>query len=132
MPVIERLDPPELAPIPGTAHITTAKGSTVIHISGQTATDVDGQIVGTTLQAQTAQALHNLQTAIAAAGVTPADLARIGIYVVDYGPESLDAIVTAAIEVFGEDFPVTAGTLIGVATLWQPGLLIEIDAVAVV
>ena len=36
--------------------------------------------------------------------------------------------MTAAIEVFGEDYPITASTLVGVATLWQPDVLVEIDA----
>ena len=44
----------------------------------------------------------------------------------------LGALMTAAIEVFGDEFPITSSTLVGVATLWQPGLLIEVDAIAVV
>jgi len=40
--------------------------------------------------------------------------------------------VGAATEVFGEDFPITASTLLGVAALWQPGLLFEVDAVLVI
>ena len=38
--------------------------------------------------------------------------------------------MTAAIEVFGDDYPVTASTLVAVAALWQPDLLVEIDAIA--
>ena len=66
-----------------------------------------------------------------AANATEADVAKLTIYVVDYGDAALEAIMTAAIEVFGEDYPITASTLVGVATLWQPDLLIEIDAMAI-
>jgi enamine deaminase RidA (YjgF/YER057c/UK114 family) len=38
----------------------------------------------------------------------------------------------AAIEVFGEEFPVTATTLIGVAALFEPDYLIEVDVTAVI
>jgi hypothetical protein len=40
--------------------------------------------------------------------------------------------MAAAKEVFGEPYPLTANTLIGVVSLWLPELLIEVDAVAVV
>ena len=38
----------------------------------------------------------------------------------------------AAIEVFGDEFPVTATTLVGVAALFEPDWLIEIDVTAVI
>ena len=41
------------------------------------------------------------------------------------------AIVGAAIDVLGEHYPVTAATLIGVTSLWQPDLLVEVDAMLV-
>jgi hypothetical protein len=40
--------------------------------------------------------------------------------------------VSAAKDVFGEECPLTAHTLVGVASLWLPDLLVEVDAVAVV
>ncbi|HMS89775.1 MAG TPA: hypothetical protein PKE56_15090, partial [Acidimicrobiales bacterium] len=59
------------------------------------------------------------------------DVVRLTIYVVDLVPEVFESIVGAAIEVLGQDYPVTAATLVGVAALWQPGLVIEIDAMLV-
>jgi len=59
------------------------------------------------------------------------DIAKFTIYVADYSEHAFEAIVGAAIEEAGEDYPVTASTLVGVAALWQPGLLIEIDATLV-
>lgn len=131
---IERIDPDGLAPLPGATHITVATvdaGSRLIHISGQTGVDATGAIVGPTHAAQALQALRNLQLAVAAADATPADIARLGLYVVDHSEAAFEAIVGAALEVFGDDFPITASTLVGVATLWQPGLVFEVDAVLV-
>ena len=76
--------------------------------------------------------LRNLRTALEAAGAGLADVARLTIYIVDYTSASLDALMEAAIGEYGEAYPITACTLVGVAALWQPGLLIEIDALAVV
>ncbi len=129
---IERIDPPGLAPLPGAAHVTVARGSRIIHLSGQTGVDADGNTVGTTHSEQTRQALINLRTACEAAGASLADIAMLHLYVVDYSAEAFDALVTAAIEVYGDDFPITATTLVPVPMLWQPGLLIEIDATIVV
>jgi enamine deaminase RidA (YjgF/YER057c/UK114 family) len=128
---IERIDPPGLAPLPGAAHVTVARGSRIIHISGQTGVDGEGNPVGTTHSEQTRQALINLRTACEAADASLADVAMLHIYVVDYSAEAFDALVTAAIEVYGDDFPITASTLVPVPMLWQPGLLIEIDATIV-
>ena len=128
---IQTLDHTGLAPIPGAAHLTIATGTRLVHISGQTGVDADGVLAGPTHAAQALQALRNLQLAVAAAGGAPADIARLGLYVVDHSEAAFDAIVGAAIEVFGEEFPITASTLIGVASLWQPGLLFEVDAVLV-
>jgi enamine deaminase RidA (YjgF/YER057c/UK114 family) len=130
--ITDRLDPAGLATIPGAVNLTIATGSRIIHISGQTGVDADGKVVGSTHLEQSKRALQNLNVAIEAAGATPADIAKLTIYVVDYSEAALEALVVAAIEVFGDNFPITASTLVGVATLFQPDLLIEIDAVAIV
>jgi enamine deaminase RidA (YjgF/YER057c/UK114 family) len=130
--ITDRLDPTGLATIPGAVNLTIAMGSRIIHISGQTGVDAEGKVVGSTHLEQSKRALENLRVAVEAAGATPADIAKLMIYIVDYDHAALEALVTAAIEVFGESYPITASTLVGVATLWQPDVLIEIDAVAIV
>jgi enamine deaminase RidA (YjgF/YER057c/UK114 family) len=127
-----RLDPPSLQPIPGAAHVTVASGGRLVHVSGQSGRCEDGTLAGETVGVQAVQALRNLRTALEAAGATLADVARLTIYIVDYTSASLDALMEAAIGEYGEAYPITACTLVGVAALWQPGLLIEIDALAVV
>ena len=130
--ITDRLDPTGLATIPGAVNLTIATGTRIVHISGQTGVDADGKVVGSTHGEQSKRALQNLRVAIEAAGATPADIAKLMIYIVDYDEAALEALVGAAIEVFGNDYPITASTLVGVATLWQPDVLIEIDAVAIV
>ena len=128
---IERIDPPQLAPLPGATHITIATGARIIHIAGQTGVDHTGAPVGGSHGQQAAQALGNLRTAVEMSDAALSDIARLTIYVVDYTPEVFESIVGAAIEVLGGEYPVTAATLVGVASLWQPGLVIEIDAMLV-
>ena len=130
--ITDRIDPPELAPIPGASNVVIASGSRLVFISGQTGVDQDGVVAGSTHLEQALQVFRNLVVALDAAKATAADVARFTIYVVDYSGDALGALMTAAIEVFGDDFPITSSTLVGVATLWQPGLLIEVDAIAIV
>jgi enamine deaminase RidA (YjgF/YER057c/UK114 family) len=131
---IERLNPDGLEEVPGISHVTIATGSRIVHVSGQTGVDGDGNIVGPTHQEQAKQALLNLKIAADAAGVTAGDAAKVMLYVVDYSDDALGGIFAGLAEFeaeVGEAFPPAASTLVGVTALWQPGLLIEIDAVYV-
>lgn len=130
--ITERINPPGLQEIPGLTHVTVGTGSKLVCISGQTGVDIEGKVTGSTHLDQARQAFINLAVAMQAAGVGPNDVARLNIYVVDYSEEALAAIFTAAYEAMGEDAPTPASTLVGVAALWQPDLLIEIDALAIV
>lgn len=130
--ITDRIDPPELLKIPEIVNVTIATGTRFIHISGQTAVDKEGKVVGTTHLEQSRHALRNLRTALEAAGATLADIAKFNFFVVDYSWDALEALMTAAKEVFGEPYPLTANTLVGVASLWLPELLVEVDAVAIV
>ena len=130
--ITDHIDPPGLAMIPGSANVVVATGAKLVSVSGQTGADEDGKVAGTTHLDQARRALENLRSALHAGGATAADVIKLTIYVVDYSDAALEALMTAAIEVFGDDYPVTASTLIGVATLWQPDVLVEIDALAMV
>jgi enamine deaminase RidA (YjgF/YER057c/UK114 family) len=81
--ITERIDPPALLKIPDIANVTIATGTRVIHVSGQTAVDVEGKVVGATHLEQSRKALENLRVALEAAGATLADVAKFTIYVVD-------------------------------------------------
>lgn len=105
----------------------------IVAIAGQVAFGPDGDLVGVgDLAVQAEQAFRNLKLALEAAGGTPADLLKYTIHVVDHRPEKIEPIFTAGRRVFGDEWPLSASTLIGVAALGLPDWLIEIDALAVV
>lgn len=126
------LNPPTIATPRGYTHAVTATSGKMIWISGQVAFNVKGELVGKgDLRAQTTQVYENLKNALAAAGATTADLVKLNTYVVDFKPENLAAIR----EVRGQYFPfenMPASTLVGVQALAFEGLLIEVEAVAMV
>jgi enamine deaminase RidA (YjgF/YER057c/UK114 family) len=121
-----------LAPIPGSAITTLATGAKMLFLSGQTGQVADGSVAGPDFKSQTSQAMRNIKTALAANGASLADVAKIVFYIVDWNMEKLGPLMESAIEVFGDEFPVTATTLIGVAALFEPEYLIEIDVTAVI
>jgi enamine deaminase RidA (YjgF/YER057c/UK114 family) len=101
-----------------------------VFVSGQVAEDAGGTLVGPgDFAAQARQAFANVGRALAAAGASPEQVARITICVVAYRPECLPAIREARTAVFGEHKP--ADTLLGVEALAEPEYLIEVDAIAV-
>jgi enamine deaminase RidA (YjgF/YER057c/UK114 family) len=120
--------PPELHPAPGFNHITLASGSRLAFIAGQVALDRDFGIVGDDLGAQTEAAVRNLGTALDAAGAGWGDVVRRTIYTTM--PTEYETI-TAAIERVQGSSEHPAQTIVGVTGLAVPGLLIEIEATAV-
>jgi enamine deaminase RidA (YjgF/YER057c/UK114 family) len=130
--ITDRINPPGLLVIPEIANVSIATGTRIVHISGQTAVDTAGKVVGSTHLDQSREVWRNLKTALEAAGATIDDVAKITIYVVDYSWDAVEALTAAAADVFGGSPPLTANTLVGVSALWLPGLLVEIEAVAVI
>lgn len=83
------------------------------------------------LAKQARKAFQNLSTALASAGAHPDDVVRLGIYVRDYDPGQAETIRDAMREIFrGPRLP--ASTWLGVQALALDGLLIEVEATAVV
>ena len=104
----------------------------MIYISGQVSVDASNNVVGAgDLGRQIQVALENLAKALAAAGATPADVVRLGIYVKDYQPDQAAVISTALRRTFVAD-RMPASTWLGVSALALDELLIEIEATAVI
>lgn len=114
----------------GFSHAVEQHGGRTLHLSGQVAWNVNGELVGAQdLLAQTRQALLNLKEVLRDAGATPADVVRLRTYVVNHSPENL-ASVCALISEFYEGAEPAANTFIGVQVLALPDFLIEIEATA--
>ncbi|TDD26321.1 RidA family protein [Actinomadura sp. KC06] len=114
--------------------LSIATGSRTVYLAGQVARDAEGGKVGEgDFAAQVEQALLNVGTALAAAGGSFDDVAKMTIYVVDWTPDKMALLgegVARAAQRMGID-PVKPVTLLGVATLAEPDLMVEIEAVAV-
>lgn len=114
--------------------VAVASGSRTVYMAGQVARTAEGEAVGPgDLAAQVEQAYLNVDIAVQAAGGTFADIAKLTLYVVDWSPEKMAALGEGVGRVsarLGID-PVKPITLIGVAALGEPDLLVEVDATAV-
>ena len=100
-----------------------------IYVSGTTATDGEGNIVGIgDAYAQTQQVLENIALALKRAGATLNDVVRTRIFVTDIA--QWEEVGRAHGEVFGKIRP--ACTMVQVVKLIAPELLVEIEADAVV
>jgi enamine deaminase RidA (YjgF/YER057c/UK114 family) len=133
MPV-ELLDPEGLPTPEHYRQLAVATGSRTVYLSGQVARTADGTPVGGgDLAAQVEQAYRNVATAMAAVGGSFADVAKLTVYVVDWTPDKLAALgegVGRVAAALGID-PVKPITLLGVASLGEPDLLVEVEAIAV-
>ena len=126
------INPPTLATPRGYTHVVTAAGGKMVFIAGQVAWDVKGEIVGKgDLRAQATQAYTNLKAALAAAGATTADVAKLNTYVVNFKSTDLSVIREVRSQFFPQE-NLPASTLVGVQALAMDGLLIEVDAIATV
>jgi 2-iminobutanoate/2-iminopropanoate deaminase len=100
----------------------------LIFVSGQASVDREGKLVGAgDVVAQTRQVLDNMRLALAAAGATLDDVVKVTVYLADCADRP--KVNEVRKEYFGANRP--ASTLIGISDWAIPGMLIEIEAVAV-
>jgi enamine deaminase RidA (YjgF/YER057c/UK114 family) len=121
--------PDGLAPGPGYSHAVTGRGRWVA-IAGQVALDENGDLVGPgDLEAQTWQVFANLNRALAGAGATFTDVIKLNFYLTDI---SQIAVVRPVRDEFVDVARPPASTAVQVGALFMPGLMIEVEAWAVV
>ena len=115
--------------------MSIATGSKLVFLAGQVARDAEGNRVGEgDLAAQVEQCYLNIGTALAEAGASFDDVAKLTVYLVDWPPDKMPLLgegVARAAAKLGVD-PVKPITLLGVAALGEPDLLVEVEATAVI
>ncbi|MEU8852928.1 MULTISPECIES: RidA family protein [unclassified Streptomyces] len=131
---ITLVNPSGLVEVDAYHQVSIASGSKLVFVAGQVAWDAEGTAVGTgDLAAQVEQCYLNVGTALAAAGASFDDVAKLNVHVVDWTPDKMPQLmegITRAATKLG----VTAAppaTLLGVAALDVPEHLVEIEATAV-
>ncbi|MCS0603737.1 Rid family hydrolase [Streptomyces sp. LP11] len=112
----------------GYSHAVSAPGQ-LVFIGGQYASDADGAPVPGDFAAQVDLAFDRLRSALAGAGLGYGHVVRLGTFVVDHDLDKLAVLGKALHARFGDRLP--AQTLSGVASLALPGMLFEVDAVAI-
>ena len=115
--------------------LSIATGSKLVFLAGQVARDAEGNPVGEgDFAAQVEQAYLNVATALAGVGGSFNDVAKLTIYVVDWTPDKMSLLgegVARAAAQLGVD-PVKPITLLGVAALTEPDLMVEVEATAII
>lgn len=109
-------------------YVRKVKAGNWLAVSGTTATDERGMIVGGgQMYVQARQALANIKHHVESAGFTLADVIRTRVFVTDIS--RFAEIARAHKEMFGDNPP--ASTLVEVKRLVHPDMLIEIEVDAV-
>ena len=99
----------------------------LVVVSGQGANDpATGELVSSDVAAQTEQVLRNIQAILKAAGSDLSQVLRCGVFLVDIA--DFQAMNEVYGRVFGTHRP--ARTTVEVSALPDPGLRVEIDAIA--
>ena len=119
--------------VPFAHHVSVATGTRHVHIAGQVSWDENGELVAAgDLAGQVAQVYRNIAKSLESVGAGFSDVVRFTWYVAGWKPEMFDAY-NAGVAQAAKEFDITTppASLIGVDTLFQPEILVEAEAYAV-
>jgi 2-iminobutanoate/2-iminopropanoate deaminase len=123
-----KLITPPGAPVPVGPYSPAVVAGNLVFVSGQAGRDPATNQIAPDVEAQTEQTLRNIQTILEGAGSSLSRVVRCGVFLVDIKEFSKMNGVYA--RVFAGHRP--ARTTVEVSALPEPGLRVEIDAVAMV
>jgi enamine deaminase RidA (YjgF/YER057c/UK114 family) len=131
---VQLINPDGLVTPPLYHQVAIATGNTQIHLAGQVAWDEHGQLVAPgDLAGQVAQVYRNVAKGLAAAGATFHDVVRFTWYAVHWERSMYDDFVAGVEQAAREfDMPRPPAALIGVAILFEEGILVEAEVTAVI
>lgn len=132
---VNRFSPAGLQPNAPYHHVAVATGNRHINVSGQIARTAEGTPVAPDdLSGQVAQVLRNTARALAGADASFNDVVRLTFYVTDWAPEKIEAFMAGIDSVTDElrlPTPLPPASLIGVDYLFEPDVLVELEATAI-
>ncbi len=132
---VQLINPPGIPTPEAYAQVAVATGARTVYVAGQVARTAGGEPVGPgDLAAQVEQAYRNVATALRGVDAGFEHIAKLTVYVVDWHPDKMGDLITGAVraaEDLGIDI-VRPITLVGVAALGEPDMLVEVEAVAVI
>lgn len=116
-------------------HVSVATGSRHIHVAGQIARDAEGRPVAPgDLRGQLSHALRSTARGLAGAGASFADVVRLRFFVTGWQPERYGEFIAGIEDVtdeLGLPTPLPPLSAIGVDYLFEPDVLVEVEAYAI-
>lgn len=116
-------------------HVSVATGSRQVHVAGQIARDAGGRAIATgDFRGQLVQALRNTALGLAGAGASFRDVTRLRFFIAGWQPEMYEGFVGGIEDVIDElslPTPLPPLSVIGVDFLFEPDVLVEVEAYAV-
>lgn len=100
-------------------------GRRLVVISGQVSIDLEGNVIGSSIEEQTIATLNNCAQKLAAAGCTLADVFKVNIYLADLGQWGLFN------STYEQIMPRPLPTRTAVQCVLLPGFIVEIEMWAV-
>jgi enamine deaminase RidA (YjgF/YER057c/UK114 family) len=121
------LDPPDLARSPAFTQGVIAPAGRMVYVGGQLGTDGTGALLDG-FEEQSAQAMRNVLSVLAAAGTGPEHVVKLNIYLAEGTDAQAGYAATRA--VWGDHR--TAVTVVFTAANPTPNALVQVDAVALI
>jgi 2-iminobutanoate/2-iminopropanoate deaminase len=109
-------------------YVRAIKSGPLVFVAGTTSLDSKGRVQGKNAAEQTTITMRKIEAALKLAGARMADVTRMTIYVTDI--RDMGEVTKAMAK--GLRGSVITSTLVAVSALAVPGLLVEIEATAVV